>query len=132
MTGIVVDPSAVVAVMWREPTEQVVTHQLWAAGKRLMAAPALVELGMVLEGHRAAGVPLTERLVRDLRIEVVPFGQDAAGRALDAFRRFGKGNHPAGLNLGDCFTYALAEERGLPILAVGDDFRRTDLKVLPE
>lgn len=131
MKGIVVDPSAVVAIMWREPMAQVVTEQLWAAGKRLMAAPSLVELGMVLEGHRAAGGPLTERLVRDLRLEIAPFGGEAAGRALDAFRRFGKGNHPAGLNLGDCFTYALAEEQGLPILAVGDDFRRTDLSVLP-
>jgi len=132
VNGVVVDPSAVVTIMWREPLHEVVTDLLWSASRRLLAAPSLVELGMVLEGRRAGGLPLTERLVRDLRLDVVSFGPEAAGRALDAFRRFGKGNHPAGLNLGDCFTYALAEEQGLPILAVGDDFRRTDLPVLPD
>jgi len=127
----VVDPSAVVAVMWREPESAAVEAELRTAGRRLMAAPSLVELGMVLEGHKTGGLPMTERSVRDLMIEVVPFTADVATRALDAFRRFGKGQHPAGLNLGDCSTYALADELGVPILAVGNHFRRTDRAVLP-
>lgn len=132
MTSLVVDRSAVVAVLWQEPTSEAVSEALRSADRRFLATPSLVELGMVLEGHKAGGHPVTERLVRDLSLDVVPFTSDTAARALDAFRRFGKGRHPAGLNLGDCFTYALAEEKGLPILAVGDDFRRTDLPVLPE
>jgi len=60
----------------------------------------------------------------------VPFDDDLAGRSLDAWRRFGKGRHLAGLKFGDCCTYALAERTGYPILCVGDDFARTDLPVL--
>ena len=131
MTSLVVDPSAVVAVLWQEPTAEAVSTELRSADRRFLAAPSLVELGMVLEGHKAGGQPVTERLVRDLSLDVVPFTGDMAARALDAVRRFGKGQHPAGLNLGDCCTYALAEELGLPILAVGNDFRRTDRSVLP-
>ncbi len=131
MTKLVVDPSAVVAVLWQEPSAEAVSTELRSADRRFLAAPSFVELGMVLEGHKAGGLPVTERLVRDLSLDVVPFTEDMAARALDAFRRFGKGQHPAALNLGDCFTYALAEELGLPILAVGNDFRRTDRSVLP-
>jgi ribonuclease VapC len=56
---------------------------------------------------------------------------DAADRALSAWRRYGKGRHPAGLNYGDCFVYALADRTGFPVLCTGDDFARTDLEVLP-
>ena len=62
---------------------------------------------------------------------VVPFGEDHWSEALDAFRRFGKGKHPAGLNLGDCFSYAVASMADQPLLCVGDDFRKTDLTVAP-
>lgn len=69
------------------------------------------------------------RLTRDADIDVVAFDEDLATRAVDAWRRFGTGRHPAQLNFGDCCTYALAELTGHPILCVGDDFVRTDLQV---
>jgi ribonuclease VapC len=66
----------------------------------------------------------------DAETTVTPFDDGMAQRALDAWRRFGKGRHPAGLNLGDCCIYALAEATGCPILCVGNDFSQTDLAVL--
>ena len=63
-----------------------------------------------------------------LDLEVMPFTLDQARRARDAHRRFGKGRHPAKLNLGDCFSYALAQECGEPLLFKGDDFAQTDVK----
>jgi len=69
-------------------------------------------------------------VLRDARISVEPFDAELADRATDAWRRFGKGRHPAALNLGDCFTYALGEQTGYPILCVGLAFAKTDLPVL--
>lgn len=65
-----------------------------------------------------------------MSIEIVPVDRLSAERALDGWRQFGKGNHPAALNFGDCFTYALASTRNLPVLCVGDDFAKTDVEVV--
>ena len=132
MTALVVDASALVAIVIRGQGSDRVSDRLREAEGAYLSAPTLLELGMVLESRSPRAVGIAARLVRDAEIEVVPFGEALAGRAIDAFRRFGKGRHPAGLNFGDCCTYALAEERGLPILCVGDDFRRTDIPVLPD
>jgi ribonuclease VapC len=121
-----------VAIVIREQGSDRVSDRLREAEAAYLSAPTLLELGMVLESRSPRAVGIAARLVRDAEIEVVPFGEALAGRAIDAFRRFGKGRHPAGLNFGDCCTYALAEERGLPILCVGDGFRRTDIPVLPD
>ena len=131
MTALVVDASALVAIAIREQDSDRLSDLLREAEAAYLSAPTLLELGMVLESRIPRAVDIAARLVRDAEIEVVPFGEQLAGRAMDAFRRFGKGRHAAALNFGDCCTYALAEERGLPILCVGDDFRRTDLTVLP-
>lgn len=131
MTSLVVDTSALVAMAVREPGADRVSALLLEAESACVSAPTMLELGMVLESRIPRAVGIASRLLRDARIDVVPFDEQLAGRAMDAFRRFGKGRHPAALNFGDCCTYALAEERGLPILCVGDDFRRTDLPVLP-
>lgn len=96
-----------------------------------MSAATRVELGIVAEsrlGPRA--VDIVARFLRDAAIEMVPVDDETAGRALSAWRRYGKGRHPAALNLGDCFSYAAAEQHGLPLLCVGQDFPRTDLPVL--
>ena len=69
-----------------------------------------------------------DRLLTQARAEVVPFTAEHAALACDGWRRYGKGRHPAGLNLGDCFAYALARSRGEPLLYKGDDFARTDVK----
>jgi len=131
VTKVVVDSSAVMAVLRQEPGHERVAELMRSSSPRLMSAPTAVELGMVV-GSRTQDFGLWQRLLREAAIDVVPFDERLAGRAVEAFRRFGKGRHPAGLNFGDCCTYALAEERGLPILCVGDDFRHTDLPVVPE
>jgi ribonuclease VapC len=109
-------------------------EQMASAGERLIAAPTAVELGIALEARAPAATGLGHRALRAADVAVVPSDAELADRALDAWRRFGKGRHHtgrhrAGLNLGDRFTYAVAEQRGYPVLCVGDDFSRTDLDV---
>lgn len=130
MTAVVVDTSALVAVLLGERTRDWIVTQLLAADLRVMAAPTAVELGIVLEARVPAAVGMGRRALRDARIAIEPFDDELAGRAVDAWRRFGKGRHPAALNYGDCFTYALAEQTGYPILCTGADFGRTDLPTL--
>jgi ribonuclease VapC len=129
---VVVDTSAVVAVLGDEPDSDAVIEIMDAADQRLMSAATLVELGIVMEARLGpAGTLAVERFVRDGEVAIAALDRPQADRALDAWRRFGKGRHAAALNLGDCFTYALAFERALPVLCTGDDFARTDLDVLP-
>lgn len=130
MSAIVVDTSAIVAILANEPGRIWLSERLSEATERLITAPTALELGIVLESRAPAAVGIASRAIRDARISVESIDASLADRALQAWRRFGKGRHPAGLNYGDCFTYALAEERGCPILCVGRDFAQTDLPVL--
>ena len=129
MNAIVVDTSAMVAILTNEPGRGWLAAQLAEATERLMSAPTALELGIVLEA-RSAAAGIVRRTLRDAEITVTPFDDGMAQRALDAWRRFGKGRHPAGLNFGDCCSYALAEATGCPILCTGNDFSQTDLAVL--
>jgi ribonuclease VapC len=131
-TDLVVDTSAAAAVIFAEPgRDDLVTH-LEQAGARLMSAGTRIELGIVTEGRlgSATGSDVVVRFLRDAAITVVVVDGDAADRALSGWRRYGKGRHPAALNFGDCFTYALADRTGLPVLCTGDDFAATDLDVV--
>ena len=130
MTALVVDTSALVALVRGERAADSVATALRETRVHLIGAPNVVELGLVLEGRKGDAVGEHARVVRELGLQVVPFTAEHADRAVDAWRRLGKGRHPAGLNFGDCCTFALAEERGLPILCVGDDFRRTGWPVV--
>ena len=127
---IVIDTSALMSIMLREPTRAWLLERLSRVVEPLLAAPTALEFGMVLEARIPGSQGMAARTVRDGRITVVDFTADLADRGLHAWRRFGKGRHPAALNFGDCCTYALAEQKGLPILCVGNDFARTDLRVL--
>ena len=118
-----------VAILTNEPGRSWLAAQLADAGERLMSAPTALELGIVLEA-RSSAAGILRRTLRDASITVTPFDDGMAQRALDAWRRFGKGRHPAGLNFGDCCSYALAEATGCPILCAGNDFSQTDLAVL--
>lgn len=130
MTALVVDTSAVVAVLLREAGHGALVDALGEADELVMTAPTCVELSIVMEAKKGPGAAwVVEHFVRDLGVEVVPFDGALAARALEGWRRFGKGRHRAALDLGDCFTYALAVERGLPVLCVGDDFGATDVAV---
>jgi ribonuclease VapC len=130
VTGLVVDSSAIVAIMEEEPGARGLREILRASELALIGAPTAVEVGLVLEGRRDSILRAGQRAIRELGLMVTPFTADHAERAVDVWRRFGKGRHPAALNFGDCCTYAVAEERGLPILCVGDDFRRTGWPVV--
>jgi len=129
--SLVVDTSAAVAVILAEPGSEELAGRLEDALVRLMSAATRVELGIVIEARLwPAGQDVIERFLRDAKVDVVPVDADLADRAMSGWRRYGKGRHPAGLNWGDCFTYALADRTGHPVLCTGDDFAATDIAVV--
>lgn len=130
MTALVVDTSAMVAILSGEHGGEWLATQLGAATDRVMAAPTVLELSIVLEARAPTAVGIARRALRDAGIRVVAFDDELADISQEAWRRFGKGRAPAGLDLGDCFTYAVARRLGHPVLCVGDDFVRTDLTVV--
>jgi ribonuclease VapC len=129
--GLVVDTSAAVAVILGEPGSGELAACLEGAVVRLMPTAIRVELGIVIEARLwPAGQDVAERFLRDAKVDMVPVDADLAGRAMSGWRRYGKGRHPAGLNFGDCFTYALADRTGHPVLCTGGDFAATDITVV--
>ena len=125
----VVDSSALIAILRGEPEEPAFRNAIRTAPNRLLSAPTRVEASMVALGRRGEpGLEQMQALIERLELEVVPLSDDHAKLAIEAFRRFGKGRHPAGLNYGDCFSYALAKATGEPLLFKGDDFSQTDIK----
>jgi ribonuclease VapC len=125
----IVDSSALVAMMLSEPESQRIKAAIGNASCRL-AAPTYLESSMVLTSR--AGLDAARDLdmvITYLDIEVVPFTRSQASLARDAFHRFGKGRHPAGLNFGDCMAYALAKETGEELLFKGTDFAQTDIAI---
>lgn len=129
----VIDTSAFVAIMLEEPEADTFLEAIDADATRLMSAAGVVEAGIVL-GTRAGSDARSDllALIGAIGIEVIPVDLEQANLALEAYRRFGRGNHPAGLNFGDCFAYALAEAHGEPLLFKGDDFSKTPVAaVLP-
>ena len=125
----IIDTSAVLAVLLAEPDaehyEKTIAHTL----PRQMSAVGLLEAAIVLEsrGGMAAADEL-DLFLQAAEIELVAVTAEQAQAARRAWRRFGKGNHPAGLNFGDCFAYALAETNNEPLLFKGEDFARTDIE----
>lgn len=127
---LVVDTSAAVAVILAERGSDWLLVALDEAPARFMSAASKLELGLVVEARLGAGgSDVVVRFLRDARIEVVDVAEADADRALEAWRRYGKGRHRAALNYGDCFVYALAERMGVPVLCTGEDFAGTDLPV---
>ncbi len=126
----VIDTSALLAILLDEPERRRFNEALEAADTRLLSAATLVETSIVIEARfGAAGVRELDLLCDRAEIEVVPVDERQARAARAAFARYGKGRHRAALNFGDCFAYALAQDRGEPLLFKGDDFAATD--VLP-
>lgn len=125
----ILDTSAIMAMLYEEPEAPAIERALAVAGRSAISAASLLEAGMVCEGR--GGGPAAARLdalLLRLRPEIVPFTAEHAVLAREGWRRYGKGRHPAGLNFGDCFAYALARSRDEPLLFKGDDFARTDVK----
>jgi ribonuclease VapC len=126
----VVDTSAIVAVLLAEPDAEPIAKALGEAPARLISAVTRVELSFVIEGRKGEpGRQDLERLLGSGGFEVVSVTPHHADLAIEAFRRYGKGRHPAGLNIGDCFSYALAMATEHPLLFKGSDFAKTDVRV---
>src|SRR5688500_3724449 len=114
MSRLVLDPSALIAYLKAEPEAARLQEAMIAASSLSLSAASLVEAWMVAEKLRGGGAIDLDTLLVQLHVSIVPFTEDHAGLARTAFRRFGKGRHPAGLNFGDCFSYALARALGEP------------------
>jgi ribonuclease VapC len=129
---VIVDTSALIAILRDEPDARRFAEAIEAAGVRRISAATYVELGAVIDGARD---PVASRRVDELlevaHITVEPVTATQARIAREAYRDFGKGSgHEAGLNFGDCFAYALARETGEPLLFKGDDFAQTDVAIV--
>jgi ribonuclease VapC len=131
--SIVVDSSALMAIALRESTLPDIEAILRPIDDPLVSAATWLETSIVIDGRRDAQLMRRwDELAEQLQLLIVDVTDRQARIARDAYRDFGRGSgHPAGLNFGDCFAYALAHERRLPLLAVGNDFRHTDLTVVP-
>jgi ribonuclease VapC len=124
----VVDTSALLAIIFLEPEARHFTRLIQATRNPLLSAANLLETSILIESRRGiARRHLFDAFVDESGIRTEPVTRAQVLIARDAYLRFGKGKHPAGLNFGDCFAYALATERGLPLLFKADDFARTDV-----
>ena len=122
---IVVDTSALMAIVLREPKYEACIKALEAEIEVLISAGTLAE-ALVVSTRRRVVSPMA-RLLDKFDFEIEPVTSSYAQRIGQVYERWGKGLHPAGLNFGDCFAYALAKERSCPLLFVGEDFAKTDV-----
>jgi ribonuclease VapC len=124
----VIDTSAFAAIFFAEPERKTFLDAITASGSRLVSAASVFETGIILESRQgeAAGREFDLFLVR-ANFQIVPVDAEQADIARSAWRKYGKGRHPAALNFGDCFSYALAKVSGEPLLAKGTDFSLTDI-----
>jgi ribonuclease VapC len=127
----VIDTSALAAIFFHEPERESFRNAILGATSRLISAATVLETGMVIESRRggAAGREFDLFTVR-ANFQIVAVDAEQAELARSAWRRYGKGRHPAALNFGDCFVYALAKASGESILSKGTDFAKTDVVVL--
>jgi ribonuclease VapC len=122
---IAVDTSALMAIILDEPPANACIAALEAADEILISAGTVAE-SLIVAARRGVGDEM-KSLVNDLGLNVIPLTQASAERIAQVYSRWGKGLHPAGLNLGDCFAYDVAREHGCALLYVGDDFAKTDI-----
>jgi len=126
----VIDTSALVAILQDEPERGAFNESIEAADRRSMSVVSFVEASTILETRFGPdGVRALDLVIAKADIELVPVDAEQAHAARTAFRAYGKRRHPAGLNFGDCFAYALARTLGEPLLFKGSDFSLTDVDV---
>ena len=124
----VVDSSAFVAVLIGEPEQAAIAQVLASAAELWVCSFSVLETAIVIGSKKGPqGLMAWDALLQRLAVQVVPLTAAHTTLARDAWLRFGKGRHPAGLNIGDCCSYAVARDAGLPLLFKGDDFSKTDL-----
>jgi ribonuclease VapC len=124
----IIDSSAILAVVGKEPGYEHIVHELAVSPGTRVGAPTRLESGIVLTARFGSrGKTALARFLQESSIQTVAFDDAHASVALDAYSRFGKGRHPAALNFGDCCAYAVASLADEPLLCLGDDFAKTDL-----
>ncbi|QYX31598.1 type II toxin-antitoxin system VapC family toxin [Sphaerospermopsis torques-reginae] len=125
----VIDTSAILAIIYGEPEELIFIELINESEECLLSSPSSVEASIVLgTKHGEKGVENLKLLIETLSITIVPFTIEQAQLASEGFLKFGKGRHPAKLNMGDCFSYALAKFTNQPLLFKGNDFIHTDVE----
>lgn len=124
----VIDSSALMVILFGEPESEAFIEGLAAPDRKFMSAVNKLEAMIVVEARKGAeGVAALVRLLAAAEIEIIPFDSGQAEIAMATWRRYGRGRHPAGLNLGDCASYALASTLNEPLLFKGEDFSKTDI-----
>ena len=125
----VVDTSALIAILFGEPETESLVQALVDDPKKMISAFNILESAIVVEAKKGeAGGRELDLLLHRAGIEIIALNGDQVELALAAWRKYGKGNHPAGLNIGDCCAYALAKYSGEPLLFKGKDFSQTDIR----
>jgi len=126
----VIDSSAITAILLGEPEAPALSRAIASDPRRLVSAFALLEAGIVIEARKGlvAGREL-DLLLHRARADIVPLTESQAEIARSAWRQYGRGRHPAALNIGDCAAYALSRSSGEPLLCKGNDFSQTDVKL---
>jgi len=127
---IVINTSALMAILLREPEAHECSKVLARNDPLLISAVTLAE-ALIVSERRGVGMEMSQ-LIEGLELEIDSVSPASARRVAQAYANWGKGQHPAGLNFGDCFTYELAKRHDFPLLCVGRDFVRTDVSTLPD
>ena len=129
--GIVIDSSALIAILLGEPEHGTFLDAILKADRRKISAFSILETGAVALSRKSSkGRLIFDSLCEELALDVVPLDSEHVRFARAAWDQFGKGRHSAGLNIGDCCSYALARVTGYPLLFKGRDFPRTDLELV--
>ncbi len=124
----VIDTSAIIAILTAEPETNRLANAIATDPRKTMSSFSLLEAGIVIESRKGdSGARELDILLHRVNIEVIPLTLELVQLAQEAWRRFGKGRHPARLNIGDCCSYALAKYSGEPLLFKGNDFSQTDI-----
>lgn len=127
----VIDTSVVLAILQREPERHSFIEAIESADSTRISVGSFVETSIVIESrYGTEGLRDLDRFISRANIELIPIDKEQGHLARSAFSRFGKGRHRAGLNFGDCFSYAAAISLGEPLLCKGDDFIHTDVPIL--
>ena len=127
----VIDTSALIAILLGEQEAEKFAKLITLDEKRLLSSFSALETGIVIKARKGEiGSQNFELLLYKCKIRIIDFSLEQFKIALTAWKNFGKGNHPAGLNIGDCCSYALAKYSNEPLLFKGNDFARTDIKII--
>jgi len=127
----VIDTSAMIAILFGEPETGLFVRALVDDPKKMISAFNALESAIVIEARKGeAGGRELDLLLHRARIEIIALNSNQVELALAAWRKYGKGNHPAGLNIGDCCAYALAKYSGEPLLFKGNDFSQTNIRAV--